>query len=99
MRRREFLIGTATIAAASAMPMAIVSAGPITIPVTDVIWDAVSEAEYLSGARPLRCTVRRLDNGELFSWTIGRYDRLRVALTTYHGQDRAEITIMDAHPQ
>lgn len=92
MRRREFLIGTAAIAAAAAMPAAILPAGPI--PVTDVVWDAVSEAEYLSGARPLRCTVRRLDNGELFSWTVGRYDPLRVALTTYYGQDRAEITIL-----
>lgn len=97
--RREFMVGSAAIVAAAAMPLVPAMAVPITIPVTDIRWDDVTALEYLSGARDLRCTVRRLDTGELFSWTVNRHDsRFKVTLHTYFagaGPERSEIVLHD----
>lgn len=98
--RREFLVGSAALAAAVSLPA--VPALPLRIPVTDIVWDPITDAEYLSGAKVPRCTVRRLDTGELFSWTVDwrKHDRFAVCLESFHREagfefERAEIVIYE----
>lgn len=99
MHRREFLVGSAAAVTAATLPAAPAPAGPITIPVTNIVWDAITEAEYLSGARDPRCTVLRLDTGELFSWTVNRHHRqFGITLHSYFRgaeHQRSEIVVHD----
>jgi hypothetical protein len=83
--------------------IAVATTFPLRIPVADIVWDPITDAEYLSGAKVPRCTVRRLDTGELFSWTVDWRDnssRFAVCLETFYRDcgfesDRAEIVIYE----